>query len=89
MEVAEGSHKNQTSSPTGWHACLKNNFTEDDKCNNLTSWLISRIWPRICMMKVRLADAQADLSLRWAHMPFCWFCQEAAHLQFNNDVCFV
>ena len=26
------------------------------------------------------ADAQADLSLRWAHMPFCWFCLEAAHL---------
>ena len=25
------------------------------------------------------ADAQADLSLRWAHMPFCWFCHEAAH----------
>ena len=25
-------------------------------------------------------DAQADLSLRWAHMPFCWFCHEAAHL---------
>ena len=23
------------------------------------------------------ADAQADLSLRWAHMPFCWFCREA------------
>ena len=23
------------------------------------------------------ADAQADLSLRWAHMPFCWFCLEA------------
>ena len=27
------------------------------------------------------ADAQADLSLRRAHMPFCWFCHEAA--QFN------
>ena len=26
------------------------------------------------------ADAQADLSLHWAHMPFCWFCHEAAHL---------
>ena len=26
------------------------------------------------------ADAQADLSLRWAHMPFCWFCHEAAHI---------
>ena len=24
------------------------------------------------------ADAQADLSLRWAHMPFYWFCREAA-----------
>ena len=20
------------------------------------------------------ADSQADLSLRWAHIPFCWFC---------------
>ena len=29
---------------------------------------------------MRTADAQADLSLRWAHMPFCWFCHEAAHL---------
>ena len=25
------------------------------------------------------ADAQADLSLRWAHVPFCWFCHEVAH----------
>ena len=24
------------------------------------------------------ADAQADLSLCWAHMPLCWFCHEAA-----------
>ena len=28
------------------------------------------------------ANAQAHLSLRWAHMPFCWFCHEAAH--FSN-----
>ena len=27
-------------------------------------------------------DAQADLSLHWAHMPFCWFCHEAAHILF-------
>ena len=27
------------------------------------------------------ADSQADLSVRWAHMPFCWFCHEAAHLK--------
>ena len=27
-----------------------------------------------------LADAQADLSRRWAHRSFCWFCHEVAHL---------
>ena len=27
-----------------------------------------------------LADAQAELSLRWAHTPFWWFCHVAAHL---------
>ena len=27
-----------------------------------------------------LADAEADLSLRWAHMPFCWFCHEVAQI---------
>ena len=25
------------------------------------------------------ADAQADLSLRWAHWPHCWFCHEVTH----------
>ena len=29
------------------------------------------------------ADAQADLSLRWAHMPFCSFCHKAAHIRFS------
>ena len=23
---------------------------------------------------------QVDLSLRWAHIPFCWFCHEAAQI---------
>ena len=26
------------------------------------------------------ADAQADLSLRWAHMSFCWFCHEVVNI---------
>ena len=26
------------------------------------------------------ADAQADLTLCWAHMPFCWFCHQVAHM---------
>ena len=27
------------------------------------------------------ADAQANICLRWAPMPFCWFCHEAAYLE--------
>ena len=27
------------------------------------------------------ADVKADLSLRWAHMPFDWFCHEAAQIR--------
>ena len=30
------------------------------------------------------ADAQADLSLRWAHRSFCWFCHETAHFIENS-----
>ena len=26
------------------------------------------------------ADAQAGLSLRWAHMSICWFCRAAAQM---------
>ena len=29
-------------------------------------------------------DAQADLSLCWAHMPFCWFCHVVAHIYRKN-----
>ena len=31
------------------------------------------------------ADVQADLSLRWVHMPFCWFCHEAAHFHIYTE----
>ena len=33
------------------------------------------------------ADAQADLSLHWAHMPLCRFCHALAH--FSDSVWFV
>ena len=26
------------------------------------------------------SDQTGRMSLRWVHMPFCWFCHEAAHL---------
>ena len=32
------------------------------------------------------ADAQADLSLRWAHRPFCWFCHKAAQRFLYSDI---
>ena len=25
------------------------------------------------------------LSLRWAHMPLCWFCHEVAHINYDRD----
>ena len=30
------------------------------------------------------ADAQADPSLRWAHMPFSWFCHALAHILMSS-----
>ena len=26
------------------------------------------------------SDVQADISIRWAHMRFCWFCHALAHI---------
>ena len=28
-------------------------------------------------------DAQADLSFRWVHMSFCWFCCVVAHISYD------
>ena len=35
------------------------------------------------------ADAQADLSLCWAHMLLCWFCHEAAQMFVSPKVLYV
>ena len=32
------------------------------------------------------ASAQSDQSLRWPHMPFCWFCHEAAQMILFHDM---
>ena len=36
------------------------------------------------------ADARADLSLHWAHMPFCWFCHAVVQILFAwcNIMCY-
>ena len=43
-----------------------------------TNWAHSKYWSD-------WTDAQADLSLRWAHMPFCWFCHDATHLLISGS----
>ena len=36
----------------------------------------------IRVFDVRSMDAQADLSLRWAHKSFCWFCHAVAQFSY-------
>ena len=43
-------------------------------------------WASQRRLRSAWADAQADLSLRWAHMPFCWLCHAVAHFWFS--ICF-
>ena len=50
--------------------------------SSATHWAHSEDWSD-------WADAQADLSLRSAHMPFCWFCHEASHLGLFSDLRFL
>ena len=57
--------------PTKWHV---------RPAKTQISLGIRPVWSvfAVCMKK-----AWADLSLRWAHMPFCWFCHEAAHINLH------
>ena len=62
-----------------------------------TYWYVRPVWPEssLCAQLVAKnpsflhADSEdwsdwADLSLRWAHMPFCWFCHEAAQMSMQT-----
>ena len=44
-------------------------------------WVLSYLMSTQQRLWSDWADAQTDLNLRWAHMPFRWFCHEAAHLR--------
>ena len=44
------------------------------------SWALSYPLSPLRRLWSDWADAQADLSLRWAQSSFCWFCHEAAHI---------
>ena len=44
------------------------------------SWVLSYPFSEQRRLRSDWADAQTDLSLRWTHMSFYWFCYAAAHL---------
>ena len=44
-------------------------------------WVISYPLSTQRMLWSEWVDAQADLSLRWTHRSFCWFCHAAAHIE--------
>ena len=63
--------------PTKWHPpSLIKVFAVRMK----NAWVLSYLLSAQRWLWSDWADAQADLSLRWAHMPFCWFCHEAARI---------
>ena len=43
-------------------------------------WVLSYPLSALRILWSDRADAQTDLSIRWAHMPFCWICHEATQL---------
>ena len=44
------------------------------------AWILSYLLSAQRRLWSDWADAQADLSLRCAHMPFCWFCHALSHI---------
>ena len=43
-------------------------------------WVLGCPWSAQLRLWSDWADAQADLSLCWTHMSFCWFCRALTHL---------
>ena len=52
------------------------------RCPHEKAWVLR--YPFSAQRRL-MRSAQADLSLFWAHVSFCWFCDEAAEMM--NEVC--
>ena len=75
--------------------CKMNELQHDNKQKDLcTQWILRLSWA-VRMKKIWVitathwvhsddwldwVDAKADLSLRWVHGSFCWFCHEVAQM---------
>ena len=70
------------SKPTKW-LCTQQRLrlvwasTQSDQSSRCTQWVAKE--PNFLHADSKDSD-QTDLSLRWAHKTFCWFCHEAAHM---------
>ena len=69
------------SSWAGWfESYLVSNPEERFSCDEAhVSWVLSYTLSAQRRLWSEWTDAQADLSLRWAHRSFCWFCHAVAH----------
>ena len=74
--------------PTKWHVRpaktqislgIRPVWSATSLCNQ---WVVKPMLSSYGQLK--LWSDWADLSLRWAHMPFCWFCHETAHLSWGH-----
>ena len=90
VAISEQNLSHLTTKPTKWPLCpakttrLIRVFAVRMKKHGVFSYPLSsqwRLWPD-------WADAQADLSLRWAHISFCWFFHAAAHLTLHSTLLF-
>ena len=85
IEVSQITNERAHDKPTKWHVCPAKTQISLGICpvwsvfavRMKKAWVLSyplsaqrRLWSD-------WADAQADLRLRWAHKPLCWFCHEA------------
>ena len=70
-----------TTKPTKWHKCPANTQISLD---------IRPVWSVFDVRSIFnwgpnvSSCGQPDLSLRWAHMSFCWFCHAAAHIKLRE-----
>ena len=74
--------------PTKWHVHQGKTQVSLGICPVWSASSLCAQWvakdPRTAYSELWLdwVDAQADQSLRWAHMPFYWFCHDVAHITY-------
>ena len=69
--------------PTKWHVCPMKTQISLGICTVWSESLLCAQWVAkdLSLLHVDSEDPdQTGQSLHWAHMPFCWFCHEAAQI---------